>query len=121
MFTGIETFWMHVVANAATQQTIFLTVPFAPEFGAPQPNVSVLVALTGYSQGVDLDAKTTGAVGANVTIFEFIDAAGQAQIVDLPKDFSQNAVHVDRCLSFTVALSATRAWAFAAVTVLFRD
>ena len=117
MITDIWTFWIHVVSDGPPQ-TIPLTVPFLPEFGQPQPNITATIAITAFSQGF---GDAAGAVGANITQYQHVNAQGSIETVDVPPDFIFNALDIDQCYSVTLALTAEFAWAYALVTILFRN
>jgi len=119
MISDIQTFWIHVVSDGAPQ-TIFLTVPFQPTFGEPQPNITATIAITAFSQGFDLDKHTAGAVGCNITQYQFVNAQGHIEDVDVPADFIFSALAIDQCYSVTLACTAEFAWAYALVTIYFR-
>jgi hypothetical protein len=111
--------WIEVVAGG-DPQTVFCTIQFQPIFGLPQPNITAMIAVSAFSQGFDLNAGTAGAVGANVTHYQHVNAQGQIEDVDVPADWIYNAIDVDQAYSVTFALTARNAWAYAAVTTYFR-
>jgi hypothetical protein len=119
MINDVWHIWMEVIAPG-DPQTVFYTVQFPPVFGFPQPNITATAAISAFSQGFDLDAGEAGAVGANVTHYQHVNAQGNIEDVDLPHDWIYNAIDVDQAYSVTFALSAKRAWAYAMITIDFR-
>ena len=119
MIQDVWHFWIETVAGD-DPVTVFCTVPFPPEFGIPQPNITGMVAITASSQGYDLVGDFAGAVGASVTHYQHVNAQGMIEDVDVPNDWIYNAIDVDQAYSVTFALTARLAWAYAAVTIYFR-
>jgi hypothetical protein len=120
MITDVWNFWINTV-SFGPPFTIPLTVPFNPEFGLPQPNITATIAISASSQGFNQDSNTAGAVGANITQYQHVNAQGSIETVDVPADFIFNAIDIDQCYSVTFALTAQLAWAYALVTIYFRN
>jgi hypothetical protein len=117
MITDVWHFWIHTVSDGPPI-TVYATVPFLPIFGLPQPNITVTIAISAFSQGF---GDRAGAVGANITEYQHVNAQGVIETVDVPPDFIFNAIDIDQAYSVTLALSAEFAWAYAQATILFRN
>jgi len=117
MITDAWHFVINTVSNGPPI-TVFITVPFLPIFGVPQPNITVTMAISAFSQGF---GDSAGAMGANITHYQHVNARGEIEDVDVPADFAYNAIDIDQAYSVTLALTAEFAWAYAQVTVLFRN
>src|SRR5258708_5303715 len=104
MINDVWHYWMAAFAEG-DPYTGYCTVQFPPEFGIPQPNITGMVAISAFSQGFDPQAGA-GAVGANVTHYQHVNAQGAIEDVDVPADWIYNAIDVDQAYSVTFALTA---------------
>jgi hypothetical protein len=118
MITDVWHFVMNVDAPGP-EQTVYITVQFQPQFGIPQPNITATMAISAFSQGFD-PGGGAGGVGANITHYQHVNAQGMIEDVDVPADWLNNAIDIDRAYAVTFALTAQLAWAYAMITILFR-
>jgi hypothetical protein len=119
MITDAWHFAINCVSNGPQPITVFITVPFNPIFGVPQPNITVTMAVSAFAQGFEGDRS--GAIGASITHYQHVNARGEIEDVDVPADFFYNAIDIDQAYAVTLALTAEFAWAWAQVTILFRN
>jgi hypothetical protein len=104
--------WGPLSNSANSIQRNYWRIPFAGT-----PNLYATSYLSEFSGGLDENTGVTGVAVATFKRYEYLDASGIVQEVDLPAVSSY--LTVNNCVSITLALDLTRATGMLGATFYF--